>query len=81
MSGLRVYQDLTNNAATSQAQYKPQKKQGRRQTRLRPALTYLLLLAAGTRGTAVTGSAAFSLRRRRCTRHSQRDYNHQQHYF
>jgi hypothetical protein len=57
------------------------KKQGRRRFVRAPALTYLLLLAAGTRGAAVSGRAAARLCRVRSSCYSKRDNRHQQDYF
>ena len=59
----------------------PQKRKGGEDDSSTPALTYLLRLAAGTRGAAVSGRAASSLRRLRRSCNSQCDHSHQQHYF
>lgn len=76
-SDKRFYQELSYNASTR----RPQEKQGRRRLVHAPVFTDLRLLAAGTRGAAVSRRAATHLRCLRCSCDSKRDNSHQQHYF
>jgi hypothetical protein len=76
-SDKRFCQELSYNASTR----RPQEKQGRKRLVHAPVFTDLRLLAAGTRGAAVSRRAATHLRCLRCSCDSKRDNSHQQHYF
>jgi hypothetical protein len=80
LSACGSFQQLPYNPATSLDNRHPQKKQECGRLVHTPALTYLLLLTAGTRGAAVSGRATVRLRRP-CSRYSKRDNNQQQHSF